>query len=674
MRGDLDGELSSFIGESEELIASLYETLGRIEPGGSPRQGDINALFRATHTLKGLAGMLDFMNLQTVAHHMEDLLGGVRLGKVAWSDQVSEVVAQGVDHIRAMLDGIAAGTGDGHDVAGYVAVVERAQEAPGALSATLTVDVPEEIRQTFTEYEESRLLHSVRSGMTIVEIVFRVKLSEFAKVGQEIAEVLEASGEIITKLPAPGGAGGELLFIYLVAVTDPGFEEALPELFGERVVSHRAVAAALGAGSPSPAVAPPAEALDDVAMDAGAEAEGPALGKAASATVRIELQTLESLTAVVGGLLVEKAQLEDVARRYRERFGDAPPYPDLVRTIREMEKRVLELQRSLMTVRLVPIAQMWSRLRRIVQGYTRASGKRIGLVLEGGDTRLDKVIVEKLADPLVHIIRNAIDHGIEPLSERVTLGKEPQGTVVLSAAPRGSQIVVSVKDDGRGIDWDVVARKATERGLLRDPENATERDLLEALFHPGFSTAEKVTDLSGRGVGLDVVRRNLSEVNGLLEVRSVRHEGTEFLITLPITLAIFQSLLVDVEGRTFAIPLAAVLENLRLPASAIQTLEGRAVIQHRGAEIPVTDLGEALRLRSRDRSDDGGNRYLVVVGSAEKRLALRVDAVRGQREIVTKSLGKLLSGVPGMAGGALVGEQQMALVLDVNALVAEREP
>lgn len=670
MKSELDGELSSFLGESEELVASLYETLGKVEPGAAPRQGDINALFRATHTLKGLAGMLDFQSLQTVAHHMEDLLGTVRLGKLPWTDQVSEVVAQGVDHIRAMLDGIAAGSGDARDVSGYIATIARAQEAPGAATTVLSVDVPDEIRATFTEYEESRLLTSVREGMTIVEIVFRVKLAEFARVGQEIADGLEASGEIITKLPAPGGGGGELLFIYLVAVTDPGFEEALPELFGDRVVSHRRVAASLGAGGAPPApVAETPLAMDDAAE--GAEAEGPATGKAASATVRIELATLESLTAVVGGLLVEKAQLEDIARRIREKHGDAPPYPDLLRTIRDVEKRVLELQRSLMTVRLVPIAQMWSRLRRIVQSYTRASGKRIGLVLEGGDTKLDKVIVEKLADPLVHIIRNAIDHGIEPLSERVTLGKDPQGTVVLKASPRGSQIVVSVKDDGRGIDWEVVARKAAERGLLRDPVAPTERELLEALFHPGFSTAEKVTDLSGRGVGLDVVRRNLAEVNGILEVKSARHEGTEFQITLPITLAIFQSLIVDVEQRTFAIPLSAVLENLRVPASAIQTLEGRAVIHHRGAEILVTDLGEALRLRPRP-PDDQGNRYLVVVGSAEKRLALRVDAVRGQREIVTKSLGRLLSGVPGMAGGALVGERQMALVLDVNALVAER--
>ena len=322
-----------------------------------------------------------------------------------------------------------------------------------------------------------------------------------------------------------------------------------------------------------------------------------------------------------------------------------------------------------MTVRLVPIEQLWGRLRRIVQGYSRSSGKRIKLTLEGGDTKLDKVIVEQLADPLIHIIRNAIDHGLEFPEDREEMGKTAEGHVLVKAAPRGSQIVLIIKDDGRGIDWERVREKAADRKLFKDPAGASEKELSQIIFEPGFSTAAKVTDLSGRGVGLDVVRKNLSEVNGYIDLQSRRFEGTEFTITLPITLAIFQSLLIEVEGRTFAIPLSSVMENIRLEADAVQTLEGRDIIRHRGSEIQVVDLGTALHLRSAAPTGSA-HRYFVIVGTAEKRLALTVDSIRGQREIVTKPLGQLE--VPGIAGGALVGESNLALVIDIGAIIAER--
>ena len=673
MSSELDGELSSFMGEAEELVAGLYEILARIDPATKPRQSDINAMFRSTHTFKGLAGMLGFNSLQSLAHGLEDLLGELRLDHRPWSENLFEIIAQGIDHLREIVQGIGATGLDQVDLSTYLRTLSHAAQTSEAEAPRLDIDLPDAVRATLTEYEESRLASCQRESIHLHEVTFRIKLAEFAAVGKEISDALEATGEIITKLPAPGMSGGaELVFLYLVATSDPGFADALPDIFGERLVACRELTARIvGAGAKAPETAGTGVAADEPAtLEEGGE-ESPTVGRGQTggASVRIELETLDSLTALVGGLLAEKAHLEEIARRYRESVGDDAPYPELLRSIRDIERRVVELQRGLMTVRLVPIGQIWSRLRRIVQGYSRATGKRISLTLDGGDTKLDKVIVEKLADPLIHIIRNAIDHGIESASEREEMGKPPQGLVQVRAVPRGSQILVIVKDDGHGIDWGRVRAKGIESGLLRKVDDQSERELAEVLFQPGFSTAATVTDMSGRGVGLDVVRRNLADVKGFIDVRSARHEGTEFTVTLPITLAIFQSLIIEAAGRMFAIPLSSVVENLRLEAGEVQSIEGRRMIRHRGVELAVMDLGQAMLLR--DRPPDGGRfRYFVVVGSAERRLALQVDAIRGQREIVTKPLGRLLSDVPGLAGGALVGESQMAMVLDIGALLA----
>lgn len=663
-----DGDIGSFLGEAEELVASMYETIGTLGRGSAPRPSDVNALFRATHTLKGLAGMLDFQALQALSHGLEDLLGALRLGKMAWSPAILEVVSEGIDHLRESVEALSTGSTASLDFGPFLAAIERTLEDGGQGAGAPAVDLPEEVRRTLTEYEEARLAACLGSGQQVLELTFQIAFTEFASVGKELSETLEASGEIITKLPAPGSPGGtEQRFLYLFATADAAIEEALPDLFGSRLLSVRSVAAP-GAPEVSAAAATREDTADE--GDPGLSAER---SRGATASVRIEIATLDALTTLVGALFAERSRLHEIGRRLRDLDGPTTEVQALDASIQTLEKRVSELQRALMTVRLVPIGQIWNRLRRIVAGYTRSSGKRIRLALDGGDTKLDKVIVEKLVDPLIHLIRNAMDHGIEPPGDRRTLGKPEEGLVALVAAPRGSQIQVTVKDDGRGIPWERVRARAAERGLLADPDRATIDDLTGVLFLPGFSTASAVTDVSGRGVGMDVVKKNLADVNAFVDVRSSEGKGTEITVTLPITLAIFQALLCEVQERLFAIPLSSVLENLRIETGRLPTLSGKAVIPHRGQEIPVRELARLLRLPSSDDRGANGHRYVVVVGSAERRLALVVDRIRGQREIVTRPLGRLLAKVPGIAGGAVVGERSLALVLDVGSLAAERD-
>ena len=340
----LDGDLSSFLGEAEDLVAGLYDTLAGLTPDSPPRQPEINALFRATHTLKGLAGMLDFDTLQAVSHKMEDLLGEVRLGRIPWSPHLAEVVAVGVDHIREIVNAIAAGRGDASDVSAYLNSVEAAAAARDTVRRIPKVDLPADILASFTEYEESRLAAAVEADQQLLELTFVIKLSEFAEVGQQISEALDASGEVITKLPAPGASGGELTFVYIFATPDESLAGSLPELFGDRLHQLRVLESGweegpgLATPPPTPAPAPAPAPVEESAT--------PADAARTTASVRIELETLDQLTAAVGGLLVEKASLEDVARELRNQIGDATPYPQLLRAIRGLEKRANDLQRG----------------------------------------------------------------------------------------------------------------------------------------------------------------------------------------------------------------------------------------------------------------------------------------------------------------------------------------
>ncbi|MBB6696075.1 chemotaxis protein CheA, partial [Cohnella xylanilytica] len=412
----------------------------------------------------------------------------------------------------------------------------------------------------------------------------------------------------------------------------------------------------------------------------GAEPAGPAASKPGGesrrtgATVRVDVERLEKLLNLVGELLIDNTRLQDVRRRLGEKYADEPEADELSEIGHHIGKVIGELQDGMMKTRMLPIEQLFNRFPRMMRDMAQQLGKEIALVLEGKETELDRTLIEEITDPIIHILRNSADHAIETPEERERLGKPRCGTVVLKASHEDNQIVISVSDDGRGIDPARIREASVRKGMATQAEadRMSDREAVRLIFHSGVSTAASVTDLSGRGVGMDIVRAHIERLNGLIDIDTEVGKGTTFTIKLPLTLAIIRALLVGVGDSTFALPLGNVVEIVRLEPDQIQTVRGREVCLIRGTVFPLARLGRKLGISGGDRERKPGERLLVVmIGVADRRVCLAVDRTIGNQEIVIKSLGAYVGQVPYMAGATLLGDGTIALILDVAALSRE---
>jgi two-component system chemotaxis sensor kinase CheA len=397
------------------------------------------------------------------------------------------------------------------------------------------------------------------------------------------------------------------------------------------------------------------------------DADGGTL-KSLSETVRVDIKKLDELMNLVGELARERAALRTLTGRLSGERVDARVAGELDKIQRGLDRKTQELQAAVLDVRMVPLRQVFDKLTRVTRRLRLDLNKEVRLELRGAETELDKLIVEQLVDPLMHLVRNAFDHAIEPAEERARLGKPVDGLIRIEATQRGHDVAVEVRDDGRGIDPEKVRLRALERGLIEPDVTLSRKELLDLLFLPGFSTKREVTEISGRGVGLDVVRANVSALGGLVSIDSTPGQGTHITLTLPITLAIIQALLVGVAEERFAIPLSGVRETLLVGPSEVQRSAGRELLYLRGDALPVLRLAEEFGLGGGTR---GQKQYAVVIGMGDARVALLVDRLEGQQDAVIKPVQGPLRTVRGVAGATEIGAQTAVLVLDVSALVAD---
>ncbi|MGD0587067.1 MAG: chemotaxis protein CheA [Oryzomonas sp.] len=439
--------------------------------------------------------------------------------------------------------------------------------------------------------------------------------------------------------------------------------------------------AAPAPAEPSPA-SPPKQELAQVppqkpAGDAVAKkapvpkpAEGKGEDLSDNTTVRVDVKRLDDLMNQVGELVLERNRMIQLNQDLQQ--GDAERL-DFNEEFGKLTKRMSfvtsELQMQVLKMRMIPVEKVFKKFPRIVRSLARDLGKEVDLQIFGEETELDRSVVDEIGDPLIHLIRNAMDHGLETPDERVAAGKPRVGTLILAAVHEGNQIIISIKDDGRGIDTDRVGRKAVEKGLLTEDQLAAmgQRELFDLIFLPGFSTKEKASDLSGRGVGMDVVKTNIKKLNGLIEIKSEKGMGSEFILRLPLTLAIIQSLLVEVEGEIYSIPLSSVLETLRVEQSMFHMVGGQEVLKLRESVLPLLRLQRKFNVQRRDENEDFC--YVVVVGSADKRMGLVVTRLLGQQEVAIKSLGNYLANIPGIAGSTILGDGRVTLIVDPAGLI-----
>ena len=604
MASPLDDELrDDFLVEARELLQRLSEQLVELE--ASPRDADLlNAVFRAFHTVKGGAGFLSIEAMVQLCHQAEDLLNDARNGVFVLDSTQMDALLEALDLLNVQMDAMSAGDTLPMPPASLLARLKnKAKSAPVAAPAPVPVPMPEE-----------------GAGGTIDDSEFEALLDSLYGRGAPGA-------------PAPAPATSE-------AISDDEFEALLDSLHGK-------------GGVPAAPSLPPAAEKPAPAKPARAPAQ-------AEQTVRVDTGRLDDLVNRAGELVLVRNRLTSLAAR----SGDET----LGLAAGDLDRVADELQGAVIGMRMQPVGRLFQRFPRIVRDLARQLGKDIELVTEGEDTALDRGLVEALADPLVHLLRNAVDHGLEMPDDRERAGKARKGRVRLSASQRGERIVIVVSDDGRGMNPQVLRTKAVEKGVIdqSQAERLSDAESLELIFRPGFSTAAAVSDISGRGVGMDVVKTRIIELGGTLQVHSRLGQGSELELAVPLTLAIQRVLMVGVGDRLFALPLTNVSEVFELAAGQDQWLDGRRVAAHRGRALPLGDLSVWSRADAKSSP-----RQVVVVHIGHRRIGCLVHAVIGREDVMVKPLGPLFAGTPGIAGATVTGDGRLALVLDLAALADE---
>lgn len=653
-----------FIAEAEEILELISKNLLTMEESQdrlSPHPDIINAIFRGVHTLKGISGMMGFNNITELSHTLENMLDAMRMGKLTLTSVVIKLLFESTDMLRKLIENVSRDGNDDIDTSRLLSdIVNILKKKPEAAAAHKLeeLDLDANVLKVLTEYENHRLEENLRLGSNIFEITAGFSLETFDKDLNQINSMVSGFGEVITTLPSSGASPEIGIEFKLIIGTKEDLNYVASVLSGTNVkireIKYQRKNEKMKSGGEH--------------EDAQA-AESPSSVKSLSMTVRVNINRLDRLLNIVGELVLNKAVITHISKNLRAIEGFSEWAIELEKAARTLDKKLNELQEGLMEVRMVPLNNLFDRLTRMARKLSRESGKIIDIRIFGEETELDRLMIEEIADPLMHIVRNSVDHGIETQEDRIKSGKNEIGTIKLSAMQKGGHVVIEVEDDGSGINIKKVKDIAVEKGLIAPNGSLTEKEAIDLLFAPGFSTSKVVTEVSGRGVGLDVVRKNLIKLNGTIDIETKEKAGTKFIITLPLTLMILKALIVQVANDIFALPINSVSESLMITKRDIQTVEGREVIQLRERTLPILRLEDAFDMKSKDANPD--SMYVVVVGSANRKIGFVVDALLGQQEIVIKSLGKILSGIQGVAGATELGNRKTVLVLDVAALIEE---
>ncbi|MGX5732579.1 chemotaxis protein CheA [Pseudoxanthomonas beigongshangi] len=594
---------ADFLIEAQEILDRLGEQLVTLEqdPGDSEQ---LNAVFRGFHTLKGGAGFLGIQAMVHLCHAAEEALGMVRAGKATLEADHFDAAQQSLDWLQRMLDAVGAG--------------EEPPHAPAALIAQFDVDTGRA-----PAAKAAPRPAATGGGDLITDDEFEALLDQLH------------GGAAPTAQAAPSGSAD--------LISEDEFEALLDQLHG---------GAAPVAATPKPAAPrPPAPAPSAPARPAARASE-------AEQTIRVDTRRLDAIVNLVGELVLSRNRLKTLRARLRDE--------ELDRAVSGLDIATARLQNAVMRTRMQPVGKVFSRFPKVARDVARSLKKEVDLELIGADTELDRNLVEALSDPLVHLVRNAIDHGIELPDLREATGKPRSGQVRLAAQQEGDYVTIEIRDDGAGIDPERLRDKALEKGLI-EPEAAarlSHDECLQLIFLPGFSTKAEITDISGRGVGMDVVQSRIRELSGQIQIHSQLGRGSRFLIRVPLTLAILPTLLVQAGDPVYALPLARVMEVLHAPASSLRWFDGQAVLDRQATTLPLVDLRRWLGVDAIKTP----LLTIVVLQMGDQRFGLIVDQVRGREEVVIKPLPRAVRGLRGYAGATLIGDGRMALILDVDGL------
>ncbi len=624
----------------------------------------LNSIFRSAHTMKGMSGVFDFTEMTTLSHSLEDTLDLLRMGRILLTDEVLDCVMSA----HELLVRIVASRG-GNDFTEEIENIKgRLGKSCQVKKAKIKEEIDKELLSVLTEYEEHRFRENLREGRNVFMVNAGFPITNFDKGYVALTELLKTESEVIATLPS-SRSSRELLFFDLLTgtVRDKDFILKLVKDSAEADIKVISEAAA----RPNDSRPEPAPEIIKTKDRRPAPPPGVTLRRVGN-TVRVNISKLENIMNIVSELGILKNSITSLSAELKNHAEFSAFGIQLSRTERLLDRKLSELRDSVLDVRMVPIGQLFSRFETFIDKLSRETNKEIRMATYGDETELDKLIIEEIADPLMHIIRNVVDHGIEPFAVRDALGKPRSGTITLSAYQKGNHVVVEVKDDGAGIDEDFVKEKAVEKGIVaRDyVKELSRQETLELLFMPGFSTRDAVSEISGRGVGMDVVKENITRLSGVIDIETVKGKGTRFILTIPITLAIIQALIVEDAGERYAVPLNSVMEIIELTPGSHNCLDSdnrREAITVNDRSVPAVRLSKFF---GKEPQDNNGVSYGIIAGLAEHRLCITVERLVEELDVVIKPLSKMLK-VPGIAGATDMGDKGTMLVVDVTGILDE---
>lgn len=643
--------LQDFLIESFELIEQLDQDLVELE--SSPDDLDLlNRIFRVAHTVKGASSFLNFDVLTHLTHHMEDVLNKARHGDLAIDADVMDVVLESIDLMKSLLTTIRDTSKDAgidvHECVLRLTAITNGEspskvEAPAAPEPVAMIEEepePEEVFEEEAQDEDDVDYENMSDDDVEAEILRLLEERQAADRAKRQAKI--SAGEDVPSMPD--------------AEEEPAAKE------------EPAPAPVFEAPAPVPAAAPAPAAAARVEAEKKAPPP-PAAATTVEQTIRVDVKRLDHLMNLIGELVLGKNRLIKINDDVEERYEGEEFLEELNQVVSIVSLVTTDLQIAVMKTRMLPIGKVFNKFPRMIRDLSRELGKKIELEISGEETELDKSIVEEIGDPLVHIIRNSCDHGVENIERRIAAGKPETGTIGLKAYNEGNHIVIEITDDGAGMDPDFLRMKSVEKGVIteKEAEMMNDKEAFTLIFRPGFSTAAQVTNVSGRGVGMDVVKTNIEKLNGIIDIESELGKGTVMKLKIPLTLAIIQALLVGVQEEYYAIPLASVLETVRIGKDEIYTVENRSVMRLRNDVLSLVHIADLFEVEH--VYDSSEHAYVVVLGLAESKIGLIVDTLVGQEEIVIKSMGEYLHGMEGIAGATIRGDGGVTLIVDVAAMM-----
>lgn len=682
---ELSQYLSMFIDESKEHLQSLNENLLSLE--SSPQDiGIVHNIFRSAHTLKGMSATMGFEDIAALTHEMENVLDLVRNSKIEMNPFIFDCVFKSLDSLESMVEDIIGGGTGKADVTPIVAALRsivtgdyksaQSQVASAVMEPVKGIEVD--------EFQFSILQQSIDSGFLVFYVEVSVNENCVLKAARAymVFDALERMGEIVKATPTVQEIEQEKFdrsfSLYFISNVDQATlekeilniseihsvviitvdTESLAELSRPRnevEAAKQEIAAAVAATAPAVEVERAPKAEPAVKAAAGG-------APVASRTIRVDIERLDALMNLFSELLIDRVRLEQLASEVKRN--------DLTETVEHMSRVSSDLQNIVLKLRMVPVDSVFNRFPRMIRDLAKSLDKKVDLIITGAETELDRTVIDEIGDPLVHLLRNAVDHGIESISDRLAAGKSEQGTIQLRAFHSGNHVFIEIEEDGRGIYREKVLKTAIKNGLVTTDQAAKLSDLevYNLLFASGFSTAEKISDISGRGVGLDVVKTKIQMLGGHVQVDSKPGFGSKFSVQLPLTLSIISAMLVRLGSEKYAIPLSSIVETSAIQKSQIRNIHGNKMIDYRNSVIPLVSLSTLFAVP--DFNEDlEEETEIVVVRKGDKQVALMVDEFIGQQEIVLKTLGKYLSGIFAISGATILGDGQVALIIDPNALI-----